>query len=341
MKYNRYETTWETANRTFTDCAQMGWDKARPYYRSIVAGAMSGHIIGGSTTMVQAMAEYEWVVSGKPYFNINPKLIPVFSKCPIDVPANLIKFPTNFSAFSINLSSPEEGNPMVIDKDHYVKSILCNFNNNEKISDVLKKLGVSSSAYREEDSNRIILWIDIGETGTEIPGTPPQPIYTYRQLAFKDVETVEEAMNKLPHHPSASEGVIVSAELTIQCIRLMASICFLVQSDDPLILPDVLAEDRLAIKWANADRKKQLHERARKKGKNGWMVGMDIPYTDAIAESHGHGTKLPLTHREGHELTRSHFRNGHWHVVRHGKNKELKKVIWYLPTTVRPDLPMK
>jgi len=316
MKFNEYRTIHDATRKL------LGLPAWEVYYKREILETLA-EIIGKNpessftqdrlTTFSQLSSERFWYRKGRPYYNINPSLIETFSKCSIDIPASLIKFP--FQSFSINFPSPEDGNTLIVDKDHYVKSILCHMSNSHTIQETVKSLGIPMDLYRQD--NRIILWVDIGETYNY--GTAKLPVYTYRQLAYSKGDTVDESLHKLAVYPDGQEGIFVPPELTEQCVRLMISLCFLVDAGDSLVLPDLLAKHREKLEEDDFEVIKEYHLKAKEKGKFGWTIGMG-----------------PKSH-----MTFSHVRQGHWHKVLYGPKKSKTKIIWYRPTTVRPDLPKK
>lgn len=107
--------------------------------------------------------------------------------------------------------------------------------------------------------------------------------------------------------------------------------------DENLIEYDILSKDR--GEWINAtpERKKQLIERARQKGKKGWNVGV----SSRLLTNAPRLSKEREPGEQGRERTSAHIRTGHLHAVRCGKNKDNVKIMWFRPTVVRDDLPFK
>ena len=79
-----------------------------------------------------------------------------------------------------------------------------------------------------------------------------------------------------------------------------------------------------------------IAEKARKKGKFGFNVGTDLMF---IGERQFQQQKN--SEETGRELEYAHIRAGHPHAVRYGEKKKMVKIVWYVPTTVRSDLPFK
>jgi hypothetical protein len=108
--------------------------------------------------------------------------------------------------------------------------------------------------------------------------------------------------------------------------------------DENLIEYDILSKHRSEWVHATPERKLEIIELARQKGKKGWNIGVSsVLLADAPRLS---APKGEVQDPSG-ELRHSHIRTGHLHCVRCGKNKGDVKIMWYRPTVVRPDLPFK
>lgn len=269
----------------------------------------------------QLVSEYLWVKGDRPYYNVYPSLVPVFAKGRLDIPVNLLKLPHGSSCFCIRL--PEENKSLVIDDQHRVQTILFWKLEKEVINKYLKKIQFEFPVH-----NMIMLWIDVNERES-VHGSP-FPILTYKTLVWDNDETIEESMCKLQESNSSQLGLKVPEEIVRNCVRLAASVCFLVESGDELIVPDVLAKDRIAYQQAKTKQEKdKFREKAIKAGKFGWNVGVEEMFNSRP------------TVGVGGELQYAHVRDGHWHTVLYGTNKSQRKIIWYRPTVVRSDLPFR
>jgi hypothetical protein len=326
MNFHQHRTNYDHVKKAI-GLKQTGHE----YYQSTVVAAVVGMLSKRTAhvTVMQGVSEWHWIDHGRPYFILEPSLIPTFSRCRMDIPVDLIQFPYGLHSFSVHLPSAQDGNPLVIDDRHYVKSFLVTrvtessmaYLQNKLLGPLPLDLGIGK--YR----NRLFLWVDVGEVDAN-----GLPVYTYRQLVWNESCTVDEAMNALPDDPTINEGVIVPAEISKQCMRLVLSVCFLAGSNDPLVQPDVLAEHRPLLSTADPEQIKLLQEKAKKKGKYGWTIGTTAPPPASIG---------PRLYHEGRELEYAHIRQGHWHTTRYGPGKSLWRVQWYRLTTVRPDLPLR
>jgi hypothetical protein len=78
----------------------------------------------------RTVCEWDWLRIGSPYFKVYPAMIPLLPGVGIDVPMDCLPLP--FQGFAIRLRA--EGNSLVIDDQHYVRSILTCDNRNDSVS---------------------------------------------------------------------------------------------------------------------------------------------------------------------------------------------------------------
>ncbi|MCH9021149.1 MAG: hypothetical protein IID32_00095 [Planctomycetes bacterium] len=110
-------------------------------------------------------------------------------------------------------------------------------------------------------------------------------------------------------------------------------------SADKYINPDILKADRGKYydpKTTNEE-KMILTQKAKDKGKNGWELGKGRSLQFANKQS-----VINLDARDPSKYLRQYqsLRGGHWHKVCHGKKRQQRKIVWFPPTLVRPDLPL-
>ena len=94
----------------------------------------------------RTICEWDWRKLGSPYFKVYPAVVPLLSSVGIEVPVDYLRLP--FQAFALRL--PSQDNPLVIDEEHSVRSIL-----------------VCDGQPGDEDERRVYLWIDVGERAME------------------------------------------------------------------------------------------------------------------------------------------------------------------------------
>jgi len=276
----------------------------------------------------QLLTEWEWYKGNHPYFLIHPDIIPSLSKMAMDIPAKLIQFPNHprhiedvkglMRTFVIRLP---ESNPLPIDEKYGVRSIMAWCSDRSYAEKTCRRFKFIPKCNEEQ---QLMIWIDIGEIDKSniLPGVG-LPIWTYRSLIWSGEDTVEQAQGKLPTSESALEGIVMSDELIHKCIRLVLSVCFLMQGNSKLLKPIGLSSDLREVS------PEERQTRAAKAGKYGWLVGYDSLFTPSTTAGTGEGLKW------------AHIRGMHWHTVRFGAGKAESRVDLYMDTVVRPDLPFK
>lgn len=265
-------------------------------------------------TTSQILAEMQWENAERPYYSIHPSL--VTKLCQVDfskVPASLIKMPDPYDVITIRLNQQNEL-LTIEDGKYYLRSMLVW---RRQKGDVLKQ---GRNTFNIDD-DVLICWIDFGETQAEV-SDHAGPLYTYKCFPIKEGQMIQDAFNTFPKAPDADLGVKVPEEFTMNCIKLFISVGFLAASETSLLAFDILNRD--AHKWlaATKDARKLMIARAKKRGKNGWILGTDEMFSSR-------------------ELAYSHIRAGHPHLYWHGKGKKQIKMRFVAPTTVRRDLKPK
>jgi hypothetical protein len=108
------------------------------------------------------------------------------------------------------------------------------------------------------------------------------PVYTYRNFRCVEGRNVEEDLRDLPIDATARVGLQLPIELEQNLVRLACTLCLL--GNDPTILePDVLSKDR--AKW-EATKDQKYVDRARRRGKRGWLVGAHVEVIPHVRRPH-------------------------------------------------------
>lgn len=269
------------------------------------------------------IAERMWSEDGSPYYNVHPKM--VSSLCKVDmkkIPSNLIRMPHGLNAVNIRFSQKHDEFTLH-DKE------LTNPRLNQQFQDATKGMILSGSHVHGilmVNLNKSVLFI----VDFNIYTGHNQPVYTIYAIAPNENDTLEDAINKA----KGSDRSKSYNDVIDNVMRLCVSIGFL--SDNPVICePDVLSKDRSAFESGDDKRRKVIIERAKRRGKIGYNVGTDIMFVEPRDK------KSIFSDATGREIKYAHIRSGHPHLVRYGKEKKLVKMMWYVPTVVRPDKPFK
>jgi hypothetical protein len=242
MKWNDWETTWEGVCRRAKRrriALRFGLDHM---YREMINNL---HPSLTECDRWRFEAEYCWIRSKRPYFNVWPAITPGLLSLNLDTPASLIRpdiqelsirFPLNSTAISFQSQG----------KLHCVKSVF--------------------AAIRR---NRLRLLVDYGwrDRGDIAFGVCEIELLSDRPLG----EIIDELWSRQP------AGDIGDPEMSIEsvrsCFQLVCCLFLIDRDDESLVTPDVLEDDR--GKWEQT-RDVSLVERARKKGVVGWDIGKEM-----------------------------------------------------------------
>lgn len=302
MDFYDYATTYDLSRRAgVTD------EPPAKFYRELQAAAFverARGVQGMAVEFNRYASELNWFNGGRPYYKLWPGIIPLLAGVGIDVPVDYLRLP--FAAFLVRF--PMQENPLRIDDQHHVRSILVNDGENDA------------------GERRMFLWIDVGELHDG-----RWPVLTFCQLDCQPGIAIEEAFNRLPRQNAP--GLHVPRELQEECLRIVVSVCFLATGADRLIEPEVLSKD--LARYLDACKRdpaaaERLVEKAKRRGKTGWHVGQhervlhlgrQQPHSDGgDGAPHGH-------------LRYQHQRRAHFRLLPAGR------VTFVRQATVRPDLP--
>jgi len=284
-------------------------------------------------------AENVWVSDGSPYYNIHPNLVSRLCKVDMSkIPSTLLQTPHNLRAVNIRFGDKHDEFTMT---DRVHTDFVARLSNTSGTTPVgafvhsvlmldLRDIGrrpMATFNSRREGTRSVLFLMDF-----DVYTRLGQPIYSMFSIMPKEGMSLEEAIGHAKG-VGRSDSYIGMIE---NIMRLCVSIGFL--ADNPSICePDILSADRSDFQRANEDRKQFLITRARRKGKNGFNIGTDIMFLGERPM----GERRQTSELTGRELEYAHIRAGHPHLVRYGEGKKLVKVMWYVPTTVRPDKPFK
>jgi hypothetical protein len=266
--------------------------------------------------------EKDWALNKRPYYDVYPSIIPMLTRLSLNFPGNAIthydddiyvaegvdaklgpvtlvtpeliantekaKSGLKFTSLLIRLPKMDHG-LSYDDPEHgytLARTIFVGF------QPVTRKAGGRSVTLG------ITVGVDIGETELGVP------VHTMRAFPL-DKRPVNECLDALPRHKLSNEGMQVSDEFMTTCVKLAITLCLL--EDNPeLIEPDVLSKDRPRLKDADEELRDRLIDKARRRGKNGYLVGK--------------------VYEDNHNMT-PHTRRPHPCLVWTGKGKTVPKIV--------------
>lgn len=260
-----------------------------------------------------AIAQKNWYKSDKLYYKVWPEMIPLFCKASLKIPVRCLDF--DYSSMLIRLPTNQTALQM---SGYPVRSML---------------IWNSACSPEAHGFKSILLYIDFGELYKH--GEFDLPLHTHSYLPTSDLDkTLEEVFDEMPIRPSLNEGVPINLDEMKQCWRLALCVSFMAKGNSRIIEPDVLNSD-FEKYLKNPESGIRLQEKARRRGKYGFLVGRKELFDSYKPAEHEH-------HEGGNELNFAHWRNGHPALQWYGSKDDRKaKVIWRSDTVVRPDLPFK
>ena len=280
----------------------------------------------------RALGEYDWYKNGCPYYNVHPNLISRLCNTDLSkIPSNLFKLPHGFDSVQLRFKSFNKDlkfkDPYANNRDCFVGSIIiCKHNERRVVS-----IQVEFIEYNDTTDNNFPpcytfnLHLDEKNASGEnysLQQAVEQSTYKYQLIEppFNDSDEVKNSYRFF----------------TENLLRLCCTIGFLADNAN-ICEPDLLTADKHLIETASPEELEALHQKARRKRKYGYNIGTDRMFLGPQPIRSGEKSQAA----EGRELEYAHIRGGHPHAVRYGKGKELVKIMWYVPLTVRPDLPFK
>jgi hypothetical protein len=285
--------------------------------------------------ILRLSCEYGWQTEGRPYYNIHPQMVRALMKTNLDsIPAKMIEIP-DFRGLCFRFAEPVP--TRVVDNTgfHAVAD--------ETLTDLpICARSVLFSKFSSEESDSFIVSIDEGFR-VEGKGCTRMLANVY-VLEVKNEETIPEALSRLIGDSESTQSLMMrlQREQLENLFRVIIATGFLANTpEDNLVTQDILSKDlpkyTAAIRDNDVNAIKVIEDRARRRKGLGWNVGtseMVLGEVGRLSGSRG-GTG------DGNELSYSHLRGGHPHVVRYGPGKTKAKIKWFRPTRVRPDLPFK
>lgn len=296
--------------------------------------------------MIRLAVERIWIKSGKPYYNVHPKMVESLCKVNLEkIPSEFVEIPANLDVVCFRFSDQiptryveNTGFVAVLDeviKDSpvYCKSVLFSRLNADP----------EKSPFPPEYLGQFILIIDEGFR-VKSDGITRTLCNMVTFSAKKDqsiTDAIKETINNFSESHLDKVMMLTMGERLSNLLKVVISSGFMANSlDEGLVVPDVLSKDRVALQEAerrkDTEKIKQIVERAHRRGKLGYNIGTNEMFVATPAAPSSSSSEAT-----GKELEYSHIRGGHPHAVRYGTGKNKVKIKWFRPTRVRPDLPFK
>ncbi len=268
-------------------------------------------------------ADILWVKEGQPYYNIHPKMAQKLCKVDLNkIPSTMLKTPHGLSVVNIRFA---QQHPEFTVADAQMPDMKLPFAQAIPAGSFVHSMLMMRSDYERWN---VMFLLDFGTINPN-----GQPSYCIYGMRLHSAISMEDAIFLASRESSTPDDSY--QQMLRNIIRLAVSIGFL--ADNPAICEaDVLADDRGAFREASDEKREFIAARARRRGKYGFNIGTDLMFLGERPKGERRDSIAT-----GRELEYAHIRAGHPHAVRYGESKRLVKIMWYVPTTVRDDLPFK
>ena len=290
MKFYDYQDNWLALKQSGLS-EQLGIQDREHMYQWL-AKAHNSNPLGYRHMMFEMM----WNCEGKPYYDVYPSIIPMLIKLNLNFPGNAISG-IDGDLYVCDHSKSEQAGPFHTIPNDQLKEFtakLATAAKTRQFTNLLIRLPEVDHGLHFEDpkyghttvrtiftsfqpvtracnSDHVTLGLIIGIDIAERDETGVFPIHTMRVFPL-DERPVEECIHALPKHEIGNEGIQIPDELMTKCIKLAITLCLLEDNPD-LIEPDVLSRDRHRMSNANQELLQRLIDKARRKGKYGFLVG--------------------------------------------------------------------
>jgi hypothetical protein len=290
MKFYDYPDNYTALKKSGLAAALGIGSKEEMYRWFAAANARADNPLGYRHMMFDMM----WNREGRPYYDVYPSIIPMLTRLNLNFPGNAVSHIDGDLFVSsdidpvlgpLKLLTPEQAQEM---KQRVNKS-------SPRFTNLLIRLPEVDHGLSYEDpkhghtpvrtifisfqpvsravgSDRVTFGLVVGMDIGEREENGIIPMHTMRIFPL-DERPIEDCIHSLPRHSAtADEGMQMPDELMTTCIRLAITLCILEDNPD-LIEPDVLGKDRHRLQNADEELRQRLIDKARRKGKYGFLVG--------------------------------------------------------------------
>lgn len=215
---------------------------------------------------VQMALEYKWVLADRPYYSVYSSIAKMLVNTTLDLDCSFVKLPIDPLLIRFSKDDPLK----VGNVDRRLRSILVG-----EFSDVSSVKGVQGRG--------LGLWCDRGESTPEGLG-----VFDFQTVLLAEGITVEESITRLIDFQNSDDPKALH-----DALRVVIGVC-LMANDPDIIVPDVLSKDKHKP-LTNVE-----IERARRRGKIGWIVGEGCKVQPHVRKPHfairwtGKGRTIPV-----------------------------------------------
>ena len=289
-----------------------------------------------SAAYFKTLGESYWYKNKCPYYNIHTNLVSRLCSSDLSkIPSNLFKLPHGLNSVHLKFKDPHAELGFILPPNYDEKIFVSSIIVNEYIATGNKRRAIFvlhfQSIIKSRPQPTVVFTVLLAEENTLEDAIESCISKLNTDFLARNLEVEEDTKSIHLSHMKTNFTPFVKNILKLSC-----TIGFL--ADNTTICePDILNSDKHLIENASPEEREALHQKAKNKRKYGWNIGTDRMFVGPQPFQLANKSQAA----EGKEREYAHIRAGHPHAVRYGKGKELVKIMWFVPLTVRPDLPFK
>ncbi len=263
MKFHQFTEGWTSAKRL--GIAKDFGTRERMFELLQGESALAGDPLANHHLQLES----QWISAGQPYYNCWPAVLPMLLSFELDVPCDTIRLPVLAGRRlpALALQFPEQNNPLGWPGGCLRAMLFGNVTVNRVRGQSTPQQGLSI----------------VGDTGEK--DRHGWPVHMIRAFPLDGDKTVEQVLNEQRPDRSWHQGMQIPEIILQQVVRIACCVCLI--GDDPdLVTPDVLSKDLPAYESADAERRKVIEERARRRGKFGFTLGAEFEKIPHVRRPH-------------------------------------------------------
>ena len=284
MRFCRYETEYECYLKETAKRHPIGMQEFHDKMEVILSRRIHNDCGNSFLAGYKLLFDIGWYEINRPYYNIYPVALNGFSRMSLDVPCNSIEFPVD----SLCICLPESNT---------FTGYVCNNGPLVRFSNILITKGMERIIFIGKSNNEIFVPIDVK-----------------KEIGENKSSTVSSMIESVLSLRLYSE---FDKKLLSRLFRVALSVSVIAQNDTiGIVHNDVLPKDRISfMEETNANKRKAMIRRARKKGMNGWTIGLNY---------------------EMQKKTSPHYRRPHLRMQMCGKGRTEARIVEVRGHYVKP-----
>lgn len=284
MKFGKYQTAWDLVKglQNTTDSLS--------FYRSLLEYAFESNRFRDNGAFNEAASEACWYVKKRPYYRIWPCVAEASLRTRLDIPNDVL---IGAGPMLVSVEVPDVPCFSKFNEGKLTSILLCL--NQKRMDGATLGLAIPSVAGARSYYN-LYAQFDCDRNETYLSEGP-----------LMDGRTIEEDLIAPIRKSFKPRSAGLSEEADFAVARIALVVASLACTNSDIVTPDLLPKHK---KWLGTDRQWEFHEKAKRRGKNGFDVGRELQ--EQIDRS---------------EVS-PHFRAPHFATVWTGKGKKIPKFVF-------------